>query len=69
MLEYTLLERRKEFIIQGLRWFDIKRYQIPVSHVQADGFSTIQLEEDDLRKILQIPTSAVDVGGLTPNPR
>lgn len=69
LLEYTLLERRKEFISQGLRWFDIKRFGIPVDHVLADGFSTIRLEEDDLRKVLQIPTSAVDVGGLNPNPR
>jgi len=69
LLEYTLLERRKEFIAQGLRWFDIKRFSLSVEHVLADGFSTIRLEEDDLRKILQIPTSAVDVGGLEPNPR
>ena len=69
VFEYVLLERRKEFIAQGLRWFDIKRLSLPVEHILADGFSTIQLEEDDLRKILQIPTSAVDVGGLKPNPR
>ena len=69
LLEYTLLERRKEFIVQGLRWFDIKRYSLPVDHVLADGISTIRLEEDDLRKVLQIPESAVDVGGLQPNPR
>jgi hypothetical protein len=69
LLEYTLLERRKEFIAQGLRWFDIKRHGIEVDHIQADGFSAIRLEEDDLRKVLQIPESAVDVGGLDPNPR
>jgi hypothetical protein len=69
VLEYIYLERRKEFIAQGLRWFDIKRLELPVEHVLADGFSTIRLEEDDLRKVLQIPTSAVDVGGLQPNPR
>jgi hypothetical protein len=69
LLEYTLLERRKEFIVQGLRWFDIKRHSIPVDHVLADGISIIRLEEDDLRKVLQIPESAVDVGGLQPNPR
>ena len=69
LLEYTLLERRKEFIAQGMRWFDIKRYDLEVEHVLADEVSTIRLEEDDLRKILQIPESAVDVGGLKPNPR
>ena len=69
VLEYIYLERRKEFITQGLRWFDIKRLELPVDHVLADGISTIRLEEDDLRKVLQIPTSAIDVGGLQPNPR
>ncbi len=69
VLEYTILERRKEFLAQGLRWFDIRRLELEVEHVLADGGSTILLEEDDLRKILQIPTSAVDVGGLQPNPR
>jgi hypothetical protein len=69
LLEYVLLERRKEFIAQGLRWFDIKRYEIPVVHGLADGVSTIQLAADDLRKVLQIPQSAIDVGGLRPNPR
>ncbi len=69
LLEYTLLERRKEFIAQGLRWFDIKRYELPVDHILADEVSIIRLESDDLRKVLQIPESAVDVGGLNPNPR
>jgi len=69
LLEYTLLERRKEFLCQGLRWFDIKRFDMAVEHIQADGVSTIRLEEEDLRKVLQIPESAVDVGGLDPNPR
>ncbi len=69
VLEYILLERRKEFIAQGLRWFDIRRYGLPVDHVLADGQSVIRLEEDDLRKVLQIPTSAIDVGGLAGNPR
>ncbi|MBV6644358.1 MAG: RagB/SusD family nutrient uptake outer membrane protein [Cyclobacteriaceae bacterium] len=63
-----LLERRKEFIMQGMRWFDIKRYGFSVTHDLADG-SLITLNEDDRRKVLQIPTSAVEVGGLEPNPR
>ena len=69
LLNYLLLERRKEFIGQGYRWFDIKRYQIPVDHVLSDGISTISLSANDKRKILQIPPSAVDVGGLEKNPR
>jgi len=68
LLNYLLLERRKEFIAQGLRWFDIKRYGMTVIHAdQLGGEST--LESDDLRKVLQIPQSAIDIGGLEPNPR
>lgn len=68
ILNYIIVERRKEFIMQGMRWFDLKRFEFPVVHELVDG-STIRLESDDLRKVLQIPTSAIDVGGLEPNPR
>jgi hypothetical protein len=61
-------ERRKEFIHEGLRWFDIKRFGIRVQHQLEDG-TTITLEQNDLRKVLQIPQAAIDVGGLEPNPR
>lgn len=61
-------ERKKEFIHEGLRWFDIKRFSIPVTHVLETG-ATITLGENDLRKVLQIPQSAIDIGGLEPNPR
>ena len=65
---YIQIERRKEFIIQGMRWFDIKRFDLSVTHDLADG-STITLDKNDKRKVLQIPPSAIDVGGLQPNPR
>ncbi|MEM7297163.1 MAG: RagB/SusD family nutrient uptake outer membrane protein [Bacteroidota bacterium] len=69
ILSYIIfLERRKEFIMQGMRWFDLKRYSIPVTH-DTEGGTTIQLSSDDLRKVLQIPQSAIDVGGLEANPR
>lgn len=67
-LIFILFERQKEFIIQGLRWFDIKRFGIAVTHGLADG-STITLTADDERRIFQIPQSAIDVGGLEPNDR
>ena len=65
---YVQLERRKEFIVQGLRWFDIKRFELEVEHNQLDG-SIIRLDENDRRKVLQIPASAIEVGELEPNPR
>jgi starch-binding outer membrane protein, SusD/RagB family len=67
-LTFILEERRKEFMHEGLRWFDIKRYGISVEHDLEDG-SIIELDEDDDRKVIQIPQSAIDVGGLEPNPR
>ncbi len=66
-IAFILDERRKEFMHEGLRWFDIKRYNIPVNHVTETGI--ISLEPDDDRKVLQIPQAAIDVGGLEPNPR
>jgi starch-binding outer membrane protein, SusD/RagB family len=69
ILSYIIfLERRKEFIMQGMRWFDIKRFQLSVVHADETGF-TFSLNATDDRKALQIPQSAIDVGGLEPNPR
>lgn len=65
---YVLEERQKEFIHEGMRWFDIKRFGFPVMHQLQDG-SLATLEAEDNRKVLQIPQSAIDVGGLEPNPR
>ena len=65
---YLLDERQKEFIHEGLRWFDIKRFNFPVTHQLQDG-GQATLEPEDKRKVLQIPQSAIDVGGLEPNPR
>lgn len=69
VLNMILLERRKEFVLQGMRWFDLKRYGISIEHTLADGVSTIELRDGDPRFALQIPQSAVVVGGLDPNPR
>lgn len=68
LLNYILFERRKEFIMQGLRWFDLKRYELSVTHTLANG-SSITLSANDPRRLLQIPESALEVGGLEPNDR
>lgn len=64
---YIIDERQKEFLHEGLRWFDIKRLGFDVTHVTPTG--TIVLSSDDNRKVLQIPQAAIDVAGLEPNPR
>ena len=64
---YLMEERQKEFMHEGMRWFDIKRFDVPVTHMTQDG-GTITLQAEDNRKVLQIPQAAIDVGGLEPNP-
>ncbi len=68
VLFYLLDERQKEFMHEGMRWFDIKRFNIPVIHTLDNG-GVISLDAEDNRKVLQIPQAAIDVGGLEPNPR
>lgn len=68
VLNFVIDEKRKEFYHEGLRWFDLKRYEIPVEHLMGDG-SVIELDDDDKRKVIQIPQAAIDVGGLQPNQR
>jgi hypothetical protein len=67
-LYFIIEERRKEFLSEGLRWFDIKRFGMPVTHLLGDN-SVITLKANDDRKVLQIPQAAIDIGGLEPNPR
>ena len=59
--------RRREFYYNGLRWFDIRRFNLKVEHNVKDG-TPVVLQENDARKVLQIPTSALQYG-LTPNAR
>ncbi|MFA8434652.1 MAG: RagB/SusD family nutrient uptake outer membrane protein [Marinifilaceae bacterium] len=59
--------RRREFIYNGMRWFDIRRFNMKVVHKVEDG-SPIELQEDDARKVLQIPVTAQQFG-LEPNNR
>lgn len=68
LLNFVILERQKEFLVQGMRWFDIKRFGFEVVHITPEN-GAILLEADDPRKALQIPQSAIDVGGLEPNAR
>jgi hypothetical protein len=70
VLAVILHERKKEFIDHGLRWFDIKRHYLPVTHTLpvTEGGETFELSARDLRKAVQIPNDAIQFG-LTPNPR
>jgi len=58
-------ERRREFMEEGLRWFDIRRLNLEVIHVNLAGVRDV-LKADDPRKVLQIPNSATS-NGITKN--
>lgn len=64
---YLLDLRRREFVHEGMRWFDIIRYNFEITHDVFDG-DPIHLPKDDLRRVLQIPGQAV-ASGLKANPR
>ncbi len=61
--------RRREFMAEGMRWFDVKRFHIQIERV---NFETAAVEDtltpDDLRRAVQLPESALSYG-LEPNPR
>lgn len=59
--------RRRDFVHEGLRWLDVKRFNIVVSHATF-GKPTITLTKDDKRRALQIPLSASNYG-VVKNPR
>ena len=67
MVQLILDFRQKEFFQEGLRWFDIRRFHIAVKRSSKSSYY-FPLEKDDPRKVLQIPTEAIQ-RGLTPNPR
>ena len=58
--------RRREYFHEGLRWFDIKRFNLEVNRT-FNGVP-VTLEKEDLRKQLQIPRTAQNFG-VTANPR
>ena len=67
MMKFIIAERRKEFLREGLRWFDVKRFNMTFEHTNVIGESSI-LTENDLRKAVQIPAGAIEKG-IEANPR
>ena len=58
--------RRMEYIYEGMRWFDILRWNIPVTHTMLSGESSTLTPDDD-RRVIQIPETA-SLSGLEKNP-
>lgn len=59
--------RRRDFIHEGMRWFDVKRFNIVVNH-ETSNKPTNVLVKDDNRRALQIPLHASNTG-VELNPR
>ncbi|TDW51512.1 SusD-like starch-binding protein associating with outer membrane [Flavobacterium sp. 270] len=59
--------RRRDFIHEGMRWFDIKRFNIVVNHESINRPVNV-LVKDDNRRALQIPLHASNTG-IELNPR
>lgn len=59
--------KRAEFVQEGMRWFDLLRYKIPVTHPTAEG-PTRTLKADDPMRVFQIPDVAKQAG-IAQNPR
>jgi hypothetical protein len=67
-LMLTLIDtRRAEYTHEGVRWFDVLRYKIPVVHLDMSN-QELTLGVDDPRRVWQIPETAISFG-LEPNPR
>lgn len=67
MMKFIISERRKELFREGIRWFDIKRFKISITHSSVTGETSV-LETNDLRKAVQIPAGAI-AKGIQENPR
>ena len=68
MLQYITDLRRREFLQEGVRWFDVKRFHIEVTHRVRGEEEPYVLTKDDPRRAWQIPSAALSYG-IEPNPR
>lgn len=60
--------RRRELLMEGGRWFDIKRFDIEITHEAYQTGATDVLVRRDLRRAVQIPEEVISYG-VAPNPR
>ena len=67
MVRTILGLRRQEFFQEGLRWLDIRRFHLALKRSDKSSYYH-PLEQEDPRKMLQIPIQAQE-RGLAPNPR
>jgi len=63
----VLTIKRTIFYNEGMRWFDIKRYNMPVEHTDFNGNNYVLTKEDNRRQV-QIPEAA-QAFDIEKNPR
>lgn len=69
LLKAVLDNRRREFVHEGLRWLDIKRFEIVVNRFRLNEIVPYNtLEKKDNRRLVQIPQHVSD-RGIEKNPR
>lgn len=71
-LEKILIERRKELVYRGLRWSDIRRFNLEGQNItlkrNLDGVE-YTLPPNDLRWVMLIPDDAINRSEMKQNPR
>ncbi|WP_346984965.1 RagB/SusD family nutrient uptake outer membrane protein [Chryseobacterium sp. POE27] len=71
-LDIVLKERRKELLIRGLRWPDLKRYNrdgANVTLIRTIKGQTYSLPPNDPRYAIAIPEDIITLSGMPQNPR
>jgi hypothetical protein len=69
-LDLVLMERRKELLIRGLRWMDIKRLNKEGFNITPErkfGGMTFKLPPNDNRYALPIPSDIISLTGMKQN--
>ena len=68
LMQLILEERRRELLLKGLRWFDLKRlnketrWQKTLTHVLSDGTYTLEPNSD--RYVLRLPYKVIQANSL-----
>lgn len=72
VLQTVLLERRKELLMRGLRWMDLKRLNKEGFNIEIRrnlGGDRYVLPPNDSRYALPIPEDVIDISGMSQNDR
>ncbi|WP_374949831.1 RagB/SusD family nutrient uptake outer membrane protein [Mucilaginibacter sp.] len=71
-LKIILAERRKELLMRGLRWLDLKRLNQEGANImltKSIGGKLYTLQPNDLRYAIALPEDLINLSGLQQNPR